>query len=228
MKKPSNKYHDYIFKDGSLLGEFDEMYKNSKEVPWHQDETARQVFVDIDIAIINHFVETNKLSMVADVGCGLGYVAARLKDELKIDASNFLTIGFEVSGEAVSRAASLHPEIEFVKHDIIHDDISAWEGKFDLLYIKDLLWYVAESADDVFQKVENLLRKGGYLYVLQSVPDKDEFVGSELFPGTLSIMKFLAERFHTVYSSSTYENNTGRVIGDYNLDKYVRFLGKKN
>lgn len=34
----SKNYHDYVFRDGELVGEFEAMYRHSEDVPWHQDE----------------------------------------------------------------------------------------------------------------------------------------------------------------------------------------------
>ena len=33
----SDDYRDYVIKDGRLIGEFEQMYKNSRDIPWHQD-----------------------------------------------------------------------------------------------------------------------------------------------------------------------------------------------
>lgn len=77
--KHSDDYHDYVFKDGKLVGKFDEMYKYSKEVPWHQDETAYHVFSEIDMAILKQF----NYDSVCEIGCGLGFFSARLYNELK-------------------------------------------------------------------------------------------------------------------------------------------------
>ena len=38
MKEVSKDYHDYVFRDGKLVGEFEAIYQNSEGVPWHQDE----------------------------------------------------------------------------------------------------------------------------------------------------------------------------------------------
>jgi hypothetical protein len=49
MAIKSKKYHDYVFKNGKLIGAFDDMYKNSDEIPWHQDETIKDIFSELDI-----------------------------------------------------------------------------------------------------------------------------------------------------------------------------------
>ena len=33
----STDYHDFVFQEGKLVGEFEQMYRKSAQVPWHQD-----------------------------------------------------------------------------------------------------------------------------------------------------------------------------------------------
>jgi len=96
-----------------------------------------------------------------------------------------------------------------------------------LLYVKDVLWYVAPDAARFFDRARVLLKPGGAIYMLQSVPDRPSFVGSDSFPTTFSIAEFLSRDFERVYVSSTYEINSNRVVGNYQKDKYLRFLGRK-
>lgn len=77
MKKQID-YHDYVFKDGKLVGKFDEMYKYSAEIPWHQDKTVYSVFSEIDIAILKQY----KYESICEIGCGLGYFSNRLYSEI--------------------------------------------------------------------------------------------------------------------------------------------------
>jgi len=223
----SDGYHDYVFKDGELVGRFDDMYCHSKEIPWHQDKTADRLFVDLDISIIKHFIPKFNIKSLCDIGCGLGYVTARLHDELAPHIGDFKVTGLDISPEATRKAKQLHPDLEFFSANIMTDNMEQWRGQFDFIYMKDVLWYVCQDADGFIDKVVQLLRNGG-LYVLQSVPDSKEFIGSDVFPTTFSIADFLSERFEPVYISSTYEVDTARIIGDYAKDKYLRFLGKKS
>ena len=43
----SKDYHDYVIKNGDFVGKFEDMYQNSSDIPWHQDETANAIFTDI-------------------------------------------------------------------------------------------------------------------------------------------------------------------------------------
>lgn len=74
-------YHEYVFKDGKLIGKFEEMYRYSKEIPWHQDKTVYSVFSNIDISILRQF----KYKYICEIGCGLGYFSNRLYKELNSD-----------------------------------------------------------------------------------------------------------------------------------------------
>lgn len=226
MNEFSDDYHDYVFKNGQLIGQFDEMYRHSKEIPWHQDKTANQVFVDLDIAILKHFLPRFNIQSICDLGCGLGYVSARLHAELSPQFDGLKVTGIDVSSEAATQARHLHPHLTFFGADILKDNITQWEGRFDLLYMKDVLWYVCQDADRFIRKAKALLKEGGVIYMLQSVPDRQDFFGSDVFPTTFAIAEFISCHFENIYTSSTYEINSNRVIGNYAKDKYLRFLGR--
>ena len=34
------KYQDYVIKDSTFIGNFVDMYQESSEIPWHQDENG--------------------------------------------------------------------------------------------------------------------------------------------------------------------------------------------
>ncbi|MCK9376428.1 MAG: hypothetical protein M0P73_09770 [Syntrophobacterales bacterium] len=65
MDKFSNDYHDYVFKNGKFLGNFEGMYRHSTDVPWHQDKTSYSVFSDIDLAILRQY----RYNSICEVGC---------------------------------------------------------------------------------------------------------------------------------------------------------------
>jgi len=112
-------YHDYVFKDGQFVGKFEEMYKNSTEIPWHQDQTSYAIFTDIDIAILKHFQSKYKFENICEVGCGYGYVTNRIKKELSIDNTTIRVTGLDISKTAIERAREAFPDINFIVCDII-------------------------------------------------------------------------------------------------------------
>lgn len=78
----SDDYHDYVIKDGKFIGKFEEMYKYSKDVPWHQDRIAYAFQSDIDIGLLWHIVREYEPMKIAEIGCGLGYFTTRFYDEV--------------------------------------------------------------------------------------------------------------------------------------------------
>lgn len=77
--KATLRYQDYVIKDGKFIGEFESMYQNVAEVPWHQDKTAYDLICEFDLTILRHFYSKCKWRKILDVGCGLGYFTSRLK-----------------------------------------------------------------------------------------------------------------------------------------------------
>ena len=62
------RYQDYVIKNGKFIGKFDEMYRNSVEVPWHQDETSMGLYADLDVAIISYMNRLCRFDSIADIG----------------------------------------------------------------------------------------------------------------------------------------------------------------
>ncbi len=64
--------------------------------------------------------------------------------------------------------------------------------------------------------------------MMQSAPNLREYYGSDFSPSTFAITEFLSDYFENIYTSSTYEINSNRVVGGgYAKDRYLRFLGRK-
>jgi len=109
---PSKRYQDYVIRDGRLIGDFENMYRNSDEVPWHQDRTVHAIFSDLTVVLLSRLRPQSLL----DVGCGLGYMANRLKQEIE---SLNRVVGLEVSETAVAKARSMFPNIEFHSGSVV-------------------------------------------------------------------------------------------------------------
>lgn len=72
-KAPSKDYHDYVFKNGKLVGDFEGMYRHSAAVPWHQNKQAGW----IDVRLTKEFLKDLKpFDEIHDYGCGLGFYLA--------------------------------------------------------------------------------------------------------------------------------------------------------
>lgn len=112
MKK-STDYHDYVFREGKLVAEFEEMYRNSATIPCHQDEQENWIDVRLTKEILQ---DIGRFDQIHDFGCGTGhYLDLMVKHSL---ATNGKSYGYDVSATACEKAASLFPRSSFSVLDL--------------------------------------------------------------------------------------------------------------
>ncbi len=112
MKK-STDYHDYVFRKGKLVAEFEEMYRNSATVPWHQDEQEHWIDVRLTKEILQ---DMGRFDQIHDFGCGTGhYLDLMVKHSL---ATNGKSYGYDVSATACEKATGLFPHSSFSVLDL--------------------------------------------------------------------------------------------------------------
>ena len=109
----STDYHDYVFREGKLIGEFEEMYRNSTTTPWHQDEQENWIDVRLTKEILR---DVGKFQQIHDFGCGAGhYLDLIVKHSL---ATNGKSYDYDVSATACEKAASFFPHSSFSVLDL--------------------------------------------------------------------------------------------------------------
>ena len=178
MRHPSTDYHDYVFQDNKLVGRFEEMYQFSQEIPWHQDQLAASMISDMDMTILKQF----KYSNICDVGCGLGYFTYRLFAELVFTKERKQVTGIDISTTAVTQATQRFGQIRFLAADLLKERPLPRE-QFDLVVVKELFWYVCHRYERFGQTLLEMLTPGGFLYVSQSFPEKEAWIGQEIASG---------------------------------------------
>jgi len=165
-------YNDFVFKDGQLIGRFDDMYRQSSVVPWEQDKRSFEWYADLCLGVLNSHKPYGQL---LDIGCGLGYFTHRL------GACSEKQTGWDISESAVESAKALFPNIEFEARDISQP--LNIEMQYDIICARELLWYVLPNLDIVFSNFKKLLKPNGYLFTALSFPSLDKsFYGKEKIP----------------------------------------------
>jgi len=183
-----SRYQDYVIKNGRFIGEFEEMYRNSSQIPWHQDETVNSIFSDMCVVIIRRCMPASLL----DVGCGLGYMAERLRSE--IDGLENI-VGLDVSETATARAKDLFPLIRFVAGDL---KSALPENKFEMVVSKDVLWYVLDDLDGYLNAL--VARSSRHVYIGQSFPATKPYYGEDVLPNAAGLIDLLRQSgFDVVY-----------------------------
>ena len=200
MAEHSKDYHDFVIKDGKLVGEFDQMYRKSETIPWHQDKEAFVVYSNIVLELVKI---KSPYRNILDVGCGLGYFTERLKPFGKVT-------GIDVSNAAVAKANVAFPGIEFLSVDITDKEgafAKLGKSKFDLVILKEIIWYIIHDFDVALDTIDSLLTPGGYLICSNFFPSMGEkYYGKEMIPSPERLRDIFTERkgYNPLYYSVMY------------------------
>lgn len=214
MTAPSRDYHDYVFKDGRFVGDFEGMYRHSKEIPWHQDKMAYDLCADVDIAILRK----KRFGQICDVGAGLGHFTNRLKTELAApDGKTPEVVGLEVSPTAVACASREYPEVRFVASDILANDWAPDMGTFDLVIARDIIWYVCHDLQAFFTRLVSLAGRDtdrGFIHISQSFPSTERWVGQEIAGSPEELLRHLGTIVEVSHSCVEHDTswNGGCVL----------------
>jgi SAM-dependent methyltransferase len=214
----STDYHDFVFRDGKLIGEFEQMYQKSRELPWHQEEDPQR----LDCRVAAEFLAAHgPFHTVLEVGCGLGYFAQFLYQRL--GPSQFH--GVDVSPTAVEKAGRMFPQLRFSVLDITQPLAGgAWaKRKFELVVIRGCLWYLFQSLDVVIDNLHQLTAAGGAMFVAQNFPPLDSsFVGKDVLPNPASLVARLERRFEIETTNELKDLRPGRKN-----DHWIMILGRR-
>jgi len=209
MTTTSTDYHQYIFRRGRFIGDFEAMYRHSEEVPWHQDRTAFSIGADIDIAIM----KAKRYRTICDVGCGLGYFTNRLRTELKSPQGEPPAVtGLDMAPTAINNASSRFPGIRFDVCNFPHPPGGMSLRGVDLVVARDVLWYVCADLRRFLDSLTALVRAGGergFVHVTQSFPSGDEWVGKDVIGSADTLLCMLAARVTVLYSCLERDRHWG-------------------
>lgn len=206
MTVASTDYHDYVFRDGELVGDFERMYRNSTDVPWHQDRTAYEVGADIDISIMR----TRRYRTIRDVGCGLGYFTSRMFHELQSPTGGPPSVsGVDCSSTAIEDASARFPGIRFVVADLLSGTRDDRRTRCDLVVARDVLWYVYKKLDYFLSRILAMVNGStgrGHIHITQSFPSGDQWVGQNIIGGPAQLLDHL-DRIMTVRYSCVEQDS---------------------
>src|SRR3989304_10537934 len=118
----SDDYHDFVIKNGQLIGEFEQMYGKAKDVPWHQDKQEDWLDIRLTIEMLRKY---SPFDYICDFGCGLGFFLEILKRKVGTTKSRLFDL--DVSPTCCRKAKEIFPNIEFCVFDLMKDDNNNWK-----------------------------------------------------------------------------------------------------
>lgn len=182
MNKPSKDYHDYVFRNGELVGQFEEIYQHSETVPWHQDEQTDWVDLRLTSDMLKDLAPFDEIH---DLGCGLGNYLALMAE--RIGTQNAKGFGYDISQTACEKAARQFPAFQFSPMDLTSAAFTTLPEVAPevrrLSMIRGTLWYVFPKLSTVINKIGSLMRGNDLLLVVQNFPPlASSFIGKDVIP----------------------------------------------
>lgn len=119
---------------------------------------------------------------------------------------------------AIEKAKNLFPEIHFITVGMLKER-PLKDKHFDLVVIKEVLWYVCHQLPQFLKNALDMVKENGFLYISQSFPENDKWVGHDVIDSPETLQKILSS--YTKPLSICVEIEKERCKG-----QYVHYLGK--
>jgi len=170
MSNKYEKYQDYVIKDGELIAEFEQMYKDFED-PWEQTSREKDsIEKTIGIELIKRYGHKR----VLEYGCGFGYYTN------EINKITGCAGGVDISSTAISKAKVDYPEVEFYVGDLVNQDLLL-SFQPDCICMIEITWYVLEKLEE-FKSIlsKNMTGKGLFHTLMTYAPGEQKY-GADYF-----------------------------------------------
>ena len=204
------RYQDYVIRDGRLIGEFEQMYRDFSD-PWH--ESTSEEFASDKAAGLNLLARLKArhgVRRVLEIGCGFGHYSAR------IAALGLTTVGLDISTTAIERARSLHSSVEFLVGKL--DDYDTLrKQRPDVLVMAEVTWYVLDHLKTFLEFTRCELPTAYILHLLSTYPPGVQEYGVDFFTDLAGIKKFFGMEYLEA-GEVRFENGGARTwfLGTWN------------
>lgn len=175
----TNRYQDYVIKDGKFIGDFEKMYQNCSD-PWEQSE--REIFASEKAACTN-LIEAMSFKSVVEIGCGFG----QFTNQLNQVADN--VIGFDISPTAINQASMRYPHCKF--------EVSSFPDferlrtlKPDCIVMAEVTWYVLDELDSFLHFLRTEMPETYLMHMLMTYKKGEQKYGADKFTNLYEIKKY--------------------------------------
>lgn len=144
---------------------------------------------------------------VLEVGCGAGHVVKRLQERFYRRAT---VRGCDVSQTAVERARRLSPDLGFFVADFTTSIIGlSHQGRYDVVILNQMLWYVLDRLPVVFENAMALLTPRGHFIIQMAFLNKQEY-GREIVNGFNGLLEWVLDRQPGAFQivSASYDSSS--------------------
>lgn len=172
QNKKHARYQDYVIRDGRLIGEFEEMYRDHDD-PWHQ--SSREAFSSEKAVAVN-LLRRVGARRVIEVGCGLGYFTRRLAD------AGLEVLGLDVAPTAIAKAVARHgaANCRFQVADVL-DPRPYQDFRPDAVVMAEVTWYILDQIPAYLQLLRQHAGGGHLIHLLNTYPTGQQKYGADRF-----------------------------------------------
>ncbi|MGH8658060.1 MAG: class I SAM-dependent methyltransferase [Gammaproteobacteria bacterium] len=179
-EKP-HRHNDFVFrqdgKEVALIRDFEGMYAYCED-PHGQSQAVDNLSYQLVLATLDRAVRmlakgAQRPAAIIDIGCGLGYFTARIKQRFP----DVRVCGVDISPTALKRARLIAPDCVFQQLDLKAPETEIEDAKrFDIAVALDILYYFEpHEIDGVMFNINKLLAENGYLLVGYHLPEDMRF-----------------------------------------------------
>ena len=191
------RYQDYVIKDGKLIGQFEEMYRQV-ENPWHQASTEYNANSYSRVATMLT-IRRNKISSVVEFGCGLGYYTNLIHTNLHIKVK-----GVDISETAIEKAKRLWPDLEFSIDEA--RNVGRY-SKFEAVLLAEITWYILPDFDYILKEMKKHLAGKYLLHNLVFYKGRQQY-GNEFFTTLKEFIDYMPFKLLACSEATTIESDT--------------------
>lgn len=185
----SDKYQDYVIKDGEFIGRFEEMYQKFDD-PWEQSvreplDASKSLILSSCRKNLEHLSGTQR---VLEIGCGFGHLSAELS------ALGFDAIGVDISETAISKARQKYSEPTFIVKEFADTDFYR-EISPDIFIMAEITWYVLPELADFIDHLKKHHKGKLLIHSLVVYEEGVQKYGTDYFKDLKSILRYFDMTF---------------------------------
>lgn len=190
-------YHDYVIKDGRLIGRFEEMYARFDD-PWNQsDRDYCWLSKSRWSTILN--IRKYCYGSIVEFGSGLGHYTHMISTQ-----TDAIVTGVDISPTAIQKARRHYPEHSFVVDAV--KNIHAYHDR-DAVLFAEITWYILDDLKEIFDRMLESHRGKHFLHNLVFYKGSQRY-GREFFTTFEEFAAFCPFKLIEHCSSTTSESES--------------------
>lgn len=177
------RYQDYFIRNGEMVGEFEEMYRDFGD-PWHQ--TDIETFASdkaVGINLLRKLLHLTGRRRALEIGCGFGHYVHRIAE------AGYEATGIDIAPTAVAKARDRYPACSFHAGSIDqHEFVKSLEP--DVIVMAEVTWYVLERLRPFVEFLRREMPRTRLLHLLSFYAPGEQKYGCGYFTNLDEAVRF--------------------------------------